>query len=278
MAFAAIYARISVPGQEPDTSLIDQIVESIGFAEKAGYTVLPEHLVTDRFSGSVLNRPGLDRIRGLAASGEVQAVYGRSLDRFTRDPYHALFLMHELEAVGVLLVFDHGPPEITSEEQLIMDLEVYVGRKEREYIVRQSTMGKEAFAKSGRLPYVRTLFGYYYDPALKKRTINEAEAAVVRDMYQWAIEGVTPSLIGLWLKDIGTRSRKGGVLEALGVKLILPNRSYTGVDLYVKCRAAWTGGQKKGITSRDKELVIEIRGFSPAILSIELFEVLQGRL
>ncbi len=101
MPFAAIYARTSATGPDDGISLVVQIAESIGFAEEAGYTVLPEHVVAERFTGSVLNRPGLDRIRGLAATGEVQAVFGRSLDRFTRDPYHALALMHELDALGV---------------------------------------------------------------------------------------------------------------------------------------------------------------------------------
>ena len=93
MKLAAVYARVSGPGQEDGTSLDGQIAGGTKAAEADGYTVLPKHVVIEQFTGSVLSRPGLDHVRALAARGEVQAVYGLSLDRFTRDPYDALSLV-----------------------------------------------------------------------------------------------------------------------------------------------------------------------------------------
>ena len=278
MKLAAVYARVSSPGQEEGTSLEDQIAESTRSAEADGYTILPEHVVAEQFTGSVLNRPGLDRIRGLAAGREVQAVYGLSLDRFTREPFHALTLVHEFEDLGVPLVFAQGLSNTTPEGKLIIYVDGYVGKKEREYISRRTMQGKDSVARSGRLPCGGPLFGYDYDPVFKKRTINEKEAAVVRRMFQWAFEVVSPYQIGLWLEESGIRGPRGGVLEARSVTRMLRNRSYAGVDVYRENRVVGSAGQKRLITPRDKSEVIEIVGFTPPIISMELFEAVQERL
>ncbi len=278
MKLALVYARVSSPGQEEGTSLEDQISESTSAAEADGYSVLSQHVVAEQFTGSVLDRPGLNRVRDLAARGEVQAVYGRSLDRFTRDPFHALALVHEFEELGIPLVFVQGLSDTSPEGKLIIYVEGYVGKKEREYIARRTMQGKVAVAKSGRLPCGGPLFGYDYDPVLKKRTINEAEAAVVRQMYQRAFEGVSPYQIGLHLEEMGIRGQRGGVLEARTVERMLRNRSYTGVNLYGEYRAVGSKGQKRTITPRDKAQVIEIVGFTPPIISTKLFEAVQERL
>lgn len=120
MKLAAVHARVSSPGREEGTSLEDQFAESTKAAEAAGYTVPPEHVVAEQFTGSVLNRPGLDRIWGLAAGREVQAVYGRSLDRFTRDLFHAITLVHEFEDLGVPLVFVQGLSNTSPEGKLMI--------------------------------------------------------------------------------------------------------------------------------------------------------------
>ena len=278
MKLAAVYARVSSPGQEEGTSLEDQIAESTRAAEMDSYTVLTEHVEAEQFTGSVLNRPGLDRIRGLAARKEVQAVYGRSLDRFTRDPFHALTLVHEFEALGVPLVFVQGLSNTSPEGKLIIYVDGYVGKKEREYISYRTMQGKEAVARSGRLPCGGPLFGYIYDRVLKTRTINETEAAVVMHMFQSAFDGVSPYQIGLGFEESGIRGPRGGVLEARSVARMLRNRSYAGVDLYPENRVVGSAGQKRTITPRDQSDVYEIVGFTPPIISMELFEAVQERL
>ena len=110
------------------------------------------------------------------------------------------------------MVFAQGLSETTPMERLIISLEGYVGRKEREYMVRRSIMRKVGVAKSGRLPCGESLFGDDRDPVLKKRTIKEAEAAVVRDSYHWIPGGVAPPPIGPRLKENGIRGRRSGVL------------------------------------------------------------------
>lgn len=149
----------------------------------------------------------------------------------------------------------------------------YVGKREREYISRRTMKGKDSVARSGRLSCGGPLFGYDYDPVLKKRTINEKEAAVVRRMFQWAFEVVSPYQIGLWLEESGIRGPRGGVLEARSVTRMLRSRSYAGLDVYRENRVVGSAGQKRIITPRDKSEVIEIVGFTPPVISMEeLFE------
>jgi site-specific DNA recombinase len=78
----AVYARVAVCATEDQ--LLSQIEACRKYAEERGWTVVAE--VTDKgMSGATLDRPGLNRIRGLARAGEIDAVVICSLDRLARE-------------------------------------------------------------------------------------------------------------------------------------------------------------------------------------------------
>ena len=85
MKTAAIYARVSSDQQKEDKTIASQTATLVAFARQEGYTVPEEWIFEDAgYSGASLVRPGLERVRDLAAAGEIQAVLTLSPDRLSR--------------------------------------------------------------------------------------------------------------------------------------------------------------------------------------------------
>ena len=75
MKSAAIYARVSSDRQKASNTIASQTVALREFAAQNGFSVPDEWVIEDHgYSGANLVRPGLDRLRDLAAEGQIEAV------------------------------------------------------------------------------------------------------------------------------------------------------------------------------------------------------------
>ena len=72
MQVAAIYARVSSDKQKEENTIASQTAALIAFAREQGYSVPDEWVFEDEgYSGATLVRPGLERVRDLAAEGQI---------------------------------------------------------------------------------------------------------------------------------------------------------------------------------------------------------------
>jgi len=70
MKIAAIYSRVSSDKQREAQTIKSQIESLLTYVEGHGYTVAQNYIFKDDgYSGSVLVRPGLEKLRDLAAEG-----------------------------------------------------------------------------------------------------------------------------------------------------------------------------------------------------------------
>ena len=85
MKSAAIYARVSSERQKEEQTIRSQTSALKEAAKEQDYLVPSQWIFEDEgYSGAVLIRPGLDRIRDLAAEGQIEAVLVYSPDRLSR--------------------------------------------------------------------------------------------------------------------------------------------------------------------------------------------------
>src|ERR1700758_3110436 len=85
MKAAAIYTRVSSEQQKEENTIASQTAVLVDFAREQGYSVPDDWVIEDEgFSGASLLRPGLERLRDLAAEGYIQAVLIHSPDRLSR--------------------------------------------------------------------------------------------------------------------------------------------------------------------------------------------------
>src|SRR5260370_39529093 len=72
---AAIYARVSSEQQREENTIASQTASLIEFAKGHNLEVPEEWVFEDEgYSGAILERPGLERVRDLAAEGQIQVV------------------------------------------------------------------------------------------------------------------------------------------------------------------------------------------------------------
>jgi site-specific DNA recombinase len=96
MKTAAIYARVSSDKQKEEHTIASQTAGLIEFAQNNGYSVPPEWVFEDDgYMGASLVRPGLEKIRDLAAEGYIEAVLIHSPDRLSRKYAYQVLLIEE---------------------------------------------------------------------------------------------------------------------------------------------------------------------------------------
>ncbi len=97
-----LYARVSSEQQAQANTIASQL-EALRERIQADGLTLEEELcfVDEGYSGSTLLRPGLERLRDVAAAGGLERLYVHSPDRLARKYAYQVLLVDELRRSGV---------------------------------------------------------------------------------------------------------------------------------------------------------------------------------
>jgi site-specific DNA recombinase len=297
MKTAAIYARVSSDKQKEEHTIASQTAGLIAFAQGNGYSVPPEWVFEDEgHSGASLVRPGLEKIRDLAAEGQIEAVLIHSPDRLSRKYAYQVLLIEEFAKSGVEAVFLKAPQAETPEDRLLLQFQGMIAEYERAQILERSRRGKRHKAKQGNVSILGGApYGYRYvrktDQTAAYYEIVETEAQVVRQVYErYTVQGWSIGEITRWLNELGTPTRLGAKRwERSTVWGMLRNPAYRGAACYGKTQTAKRqritrplrqrgsiGTRESASHERPKEEWIEIP--VPAIVSDETFSLAVERL
>ena len=138
MKMAAIYARVSSEKQREERTIASQTAALIEFARSRGLEVPSEWVLEDDgFSGATLERPGLERIRDLAAEGQIQVVLAYSPDRLSRKYAYQILLIEEFAKHGVETMFVNAPQGTSPEDQLLVQFQGMIAEYERAQILER---------------------------------------------------------------------------------------------------------------------------------------------
>ena len=245
MAVAAIYARVSSDKQREKNTIASQ-TEALIFARRRGFQVPDEWVFEDEgYSGATLERPGLERVRDLAAEGQVDAVLVYAADRLSRKYAYQILLIEELARHGVETVFLQAPQTATAEDQLLLQFQGMIAEYERAQILERSRRGKRHRARQGQISVLSGApYGYRYvrksDDAVAYYEILEAEASVVRLVYdRYTVDGMSIGGITRLLNEQGVPTRKQiSRWERSTVWAMLRNPAYKGAACFGKTRSA----------------------------------------
>ena len=296
MKIAALYARVSDEQQRDSNTIASQTEALLAYAERHGYRVAPDMVIEDDgFTGAVLERPGLERVRDLAAEGRIEAVLVHAPDRLSRRYAYQVLIIEELARQGVETVFLKASSMETPEDHLLVQFQGMIAEYERAQILERSRRGKRHRARRGD---VAVLSGAPYGYRYHKKTqdtgafyeIVEPQASVVRDVYRYYTEehmsmgAIARKLNERQIPTSSGRSR----WERSVVWAVLRNPAYKGRACFGKTRAAprqrvrplrgsdgFSGRNSVG-HERPREDWIEIP--VPSIVSEETFALAEERL
>jgi len=242
MPIAAIYARVSSDKQREESTIASQTAALIAFAQSGGYQVPTEWVFEDEgYSGASLVRPGLERVRDLAAEGQIEAVLVHAPDRLSRKYAYQILLIEELARHGVDTVFMKAPRTATAEDQLLVQFQGMIAEYERAQILERSRRGKRHRARQGQVNVLSGApYGYRYvrksDDAAARYEIINSEADIVRAVYDhYVVAGMSIGAITRLLNERGVPTRKRiSRWERSTVWAMLRNPAYKGAACFGK--------------------------------------------
>jgi site-specific DNA recombinase len=110
MKSAALYARVASTQQGGERTIASQTAVLAEFARRSRFEIREDCICEDEgYSGMTLERPGLERLRNLAAHGRIQAVFVYSPDRLSRTCAHQSLLIEEFHRNGAEIWSVIGP-------------------------------------------------------------------------------------------------------------------------------------------------------------------------
>jgi site-specific DNA recombinase len=238
----ALYARVSTEEQREGHTIESQVRELEQFSKTKNW--ITTGLYKDEgWSGSMLARPELDRLRDDAAKGLFDAILINDVDRLARDVTHLGILKRDIERHGIRVIFRKLPSENSPTHNLLVNILGSFAEFEREMITDRTRRGRRHKVEVRKL-YLGTnsAYGYRYVPKDRRDgregylTIVPEEANIVRLMYQWVDqEGLTARKVIERLNHLKIKPRKGGKLwQSSSVLRILHNEMYTGTWYYNK--------------------------------------------
>jgi site-specific DNA recombinase len=241
----AIYARVSTEEQREGQTIESQISEAEKFASQNNW-VVTDIYKDEGWSGSMLARPELDRLRDDASKGVIDAVLITDVDRLARDVTHLGIIKRDLERKGVRLIFRKLPGESSPTHDLMVNILGSFAQFERELIVDRTRRGKRHKAEV-RKQYVGCTapYGYRYIPESSNERqrgsleVNSHESKIVKRIFQWiAKEGLSLNKVARRLTENGILTRSGKTHWQVGmICRVVRNRTYIGTWAYGKAES-----------------------------------------
>ena len=238
----AIYARVSTDEQREGQTIDSQVSEVERFARDKGWPITGIYK-DEGWSGGIMERPELDRLRDDAQKGVFDAVLINDVDRLARDVAHLGVIRRDLERRGIKVIFRKLPSDTSPTSNLMVNILGSFAEFERELIADRTRRGRRHKVEV-RKQYLgsNTAYGYRYIPkdrAAGKEGVLEIipeEASVVRQMFEWVDqEGLSAKRVLGRLNQLKINPKKAGPQWAKSSVLrILRNEMYAGTWYYNK--------------------------------------------
>ncbi|HWI64193.1 MAG TPA: recombinase family protein [Symbiobacteriaceae bacterium] len=275
----AIYIRWSTDDQSDGTTLDVQMEGCRHYALSQGWNVTEDLIfIDDGYSGGTLDRPAMTRLRAAVSAGQIDCVIVFKLDRLSRSVVDTVNLVLEEWDDRAHVKSAREPIDTTNHAgKMFFYMLVSYAEWERSVIRERTWGGRLKRAQEGRNPGFNAPYGYRVGPTAGTLEIVDAEAAVVRRIYQLYLTGLGMRTILGQLNAEGLRFREGRPWNDSTLRHILSNPVYVG-DL------VWGSRQRNpryGKRSGERERLpagaplATREGAFPAIVSRSEFERVQ---
>lgn len=290
---AVLYARVSTDRQREEATIDAQVDEIRRVAADRGHTISDDDCyVDDGYTGELLARPSLDRMRHAARERAFDILYVYDRGRLSRRFAYQELIIDELFDHSVGFYSLHDVVAVTPEDRIVQSMQGVFHEYERMKIIERFRLGKLHKVRSGRILGYVVRYGYTYVPAARDEDgylrVNENEADIIRQIFQWvADEHLSLTGITRRLAQMGIRSRRSssGLWSRSGLNSLLRDEMYIGRHYYNKTKAVLPKTRKKQVYRRIKRTSHERRpreewiGLNvPAIVDRALWERVQRQL
>jgi len=225
---AALYIRVSTLEQAQEGYSVGEQKERLIAYCKAKDWIIADIYVDGGYTGSNINRPGIQKL--IAETDKFDLVLVYKLDRLSRSQRDTLYLIEEVfrpnnvDFISMQESFDTSTPF----GKAMIGLLAVFAQLEREQIKERTWMGRVARAKTG-LHHGGGNIPIGYDYCDGKLVINPYEAEQVRKIFEWYLSGFSLKAIAERLQSEGYTNKYSSYSSWSSIRNILGNETYTGL-------------------------------------------------
>ena len=224
----AAYCRVSTDKTDQLNSLEAQKQFFAEYTQRTGDNLVRLYADEGISGTKIKNRREFLRMLADAEHGIFDMVVVKDISRFARNTVDLLQSIRKLKALGIETQFLTANMTSMGNSEFVLTIFGALAQEESANTSKRVKFGKKMNAEKGRVPNIV----YGYDKIIGdyfNLTINQEEAAVIRQMYQWYIqEGYGVSKIAAMLNDRGYKTKRGCQWTQNAVCRILTNPLYTG--------------------------------------------------
>lgn len=229
----AAYARVSTLFEEQASSYQTQVNYYNDYISGRQDWQLVKVYADEGISAtSTKNREGFKEMIQTAMDGKIDLIITKSISRFARNTVDSLQTIRKLKERGVEVYFEkENIWTFDSKGEVLLTIMSSLAQEESRSISENVKWAARKKFAEGKVSIVYSRF-LGYDKDFK---INEEEAAIVRKIYGWFLQGYSYEAISRELINGGYRTASGsGKWNGATVKRILTNEKYKGDALLQK--------------------------------------------
>ena len=243
----ALYPRVSGHEQEDNYSIPEQIDRMKKYCESRDWMVYK--IYTDSgYSGSNMERPGLQSLIKDSEAGKFDMVLVYKLDRLSRSQKDTLYLIEDVfdkHGVGFSSMTENFDTSTPFGKAVLGVLAVFA-QLERDNIRLRTMMGKQARAEEGKWHGSKWIpIGYDYTDG--ELIPNEYEVMQIREVADLFLQRTPVRTIATMMTEKGYK-HKYGEWEAKTIRRVLANKVNLGM---IKKKDKYYKGQHKPIMDQE---------------------------
>lgn len=232
-----------------------------------------EELIDDGYTGTNFNRPGMIRLLKMVESGLVRNIIVRDLSRFARnylEAGHILEFVFPIFHVRFISINDHFDSKDYGESTGGFQLAIknLINQWYSNDISQKIKSSVNLKKMAGEYVYGTAPYGYKKGPKSNTIVVDLEVAHYVRQIFQWAVQGVTISQIARKLNEANVQPPSQYLKRVRGkykvrpywtyesVRNILNNRIYTGDTVPYKSHVIRVGSNRVKMIPEDEQIVI----------------------
>lgn len=197
-----IYARVSTQKIMQETSYELQAKELVKLAKTDPHNNLI-CIFADKESGSTMNRPAFQRMIELVHERSVDLVLTKSISRFGRNLVDTISVIRDFKNYGCEVYFeDQAFSSFDNDCDLRLNLLASVAEEERDQVSENTIWALTRKMAKGESVTTR-MYGYRINK--DEFTIVPKEAQIVRQIFDWYIQGITYKTMIERLSQMGIR-------------------------------------------------------------------------
>ena len=269
----AAYARVSSDSTDQLNSFLAQINHYSTYISSHEEWSFVDLYADEGISGtSAAKRPEFQRLVADCRRGLIDLVLCKSISRFARNSKDCLETLRELKDLGVGVYFEEQNIDSRTNGEFLTAVYAALAQKESESIAQNMRWGFQYRMSAG--VYIPSSVPYGYDRHGNEISINEEQAAVVRQIFEGYLSGENMGMIAERLNKEGIRVKSNDPEQKWtfsSISYILSNEKYMGDSLWQKTYRTNTLPSRKEINHGEMAQYYA-EGTHPAIISKEMFD------